>query len=96
MQFQSAAWVERLADRVVIELAYQGPKEHLADTLDAVSKIARGLGLIARTAVAQFSPLRAATAVRGEIGWRVRIALVEPIGMPPRAAIRTPGPSLHM
>ena len=95
MQFQSAAWVARLADRVAVELAYQGPKEHLAEAVDAIARLARDLGLIARTATAQFSPLRADTAQRGAIGWRVKVAMVKPVEAP-RAVIRKPENALSL
>lgn len=95
MQFQSAAWVERLTDRVAVELAYQGPKEHLAEAVDAIARLARDLGMIARTATAQFSPLRADTAQRGAIGWRVKVALVSPIDTT-RGAIRRPESAISL
>ena len=83
------------ADRVAVELAYQGPKEHLAEAVDAIARLARDLGLIARTATAQFSPLRADTAQRGAIGWRVKVAMVKPVEAP-RAVIRKPENALSL
>lgn len=76
LDFRSAAWVQAIGDKISLELAYQGPKAHLADAIDALSRLSRDLGLLARTSTAQISPLRADTAKRGQIGWRATVAMV--------------------
>ena len=81
LKFQSAAWIMPAPGRINLELAYQGPKEHLADAIDALTRVGLTLGLTARTTTAQISPLRTDKAPRGQIGWRATVAMIEQRGV---------------